>query len=126
MKVSIDEWLKTAKESENASRVGMWLTHNGVVRTSAKAEVREGKASAPVKAMEFSYDNEKLQAILNKGKTLPGIYYLRAELATGRLLPGDDIMFVLIGADTRPHAVDALNEIVGEIKSTCVIEKEIF
>lgn len=126
MKVSIDEWIKTAKESENASKVGMWLTHNGVVRISARAEVREGKESKPVIAMEFSYDAEKLQAILSRGKALPGIYYLRAELATGRLLPGDDIMFVLIGADTRPHAVDALNEIVGEIKSSCVVEKEIY
>ena len=126
MKVSMDEWLFEAKKSENANKVGMWLTHNGVVRSTAKAQVREGQSASPVVAMDFSYDPVKLEAVLAKGKTLPGVYYLRAQLANGKLKIGDDIMFVLIGADTRPHAVEALNTIVGEIKETCVIEKEIF
>lgn len=126
MNISIDQWLKEAKSSENADKVGMWLLHNGVVRSTAKAEVREGKASGEVKAMNFSYDAAKLDEILKLGETLDGVYYLRAELANGRLAPGDDIMFVLVGADTRPHAVDALQKIVGEIKETCVKEEEIF
>ncbi|MDO5440971.1 MAG: molybdenum cofactor biosynthesis protein MoaE [Bacillota bacterium] len=126
MKVVIDEWLKEAKESSNANKVGMWLMHNGVVRSTAKAEVREGIASGEVKAMDFSYDALKLEEILERGKALAGIYYLRAELASGKLKAGDSIMYVLIGADTRPHAVDALNSIVGEIKATCVKEVEIF
>ena len=113
MNISIDQWLKEAKSSENADKVGMWLLHNGVVRSTAKAEVREGKASGEVKAMNFSYDAAKLDEILKLGETLDGVYYLRAELANGRLAPGDDIMFVLVGADTRPHAVDALQKIVG-------------
>lgn len=126
MKVLIDEWLKEAKESKDADKVGMWLVHNGVVRSTAKAEVREGKPSKEVKAMDFSYDAVKLEDILLRGKALAGVYYLRAELASGKLNPGDDIMYMLIGADTRPHAVDALNAIVGEIKSKCVREIEIF
>ena len=126
MKVVIDEWLKEAKSSENAEKVGMWLIHNGVVRSTAKAEVREGIKSGEVKTMVFSYDEAKLSEILEHGKTLAGVYYLRAQLASGKLNAGDDIMYVLIGADTRPHAVDALNTIVGEIKATCVKEVEIF
>ena len=126
MKISMDEWLLEAKNSKDADKVGMWLTHNGVVRSTAKAEVREGKASPKVTAMNFSYDKEKLEAILSKGRALEGVYYLRAELASGKLMPGDDIMFVLIGADTRPHAVDALNSVVGEIKECCVKEEEVF
>jgi hypothetical protein len=35
-------------------------------------------------------------------------------------------MLVLIGADIRPHAVDALNTLVGRIKSECVTEQEIY
>ena len=126
MKVVIDEWLKEAKSSENAEKVGMWLIHNGVVRSTAKAEVREGIDSNKVKAMDFSYDEAKLSEVLEHGKKLAGVYYLRAQLASGKLNAGDDIMYVLIGADTRPHAVDALNTIVGEIKATCVKEVEIF
>ena len=34
---SVDAWLKEAKNDENAGRIGMYLTHNGVVRSTAKA-----------------------------------------------------------------------------------------
>ena len=33
-------------------------------------------------------------------------------------------MLVLIGGDIRPHVVDALQFLVGEIKNHCVVEKE--
>ena len=42
----------------------------------------------------------------------------------GQLSLGDDIMVVLIGGDIRPQVVDALQFLVGEIKSHCVVEKE--
>ena len=42
MKPSMDIWLKEAKESEHAGKIGMYLTHNGVVRETSRAEVREG------------------------------------------------------------------------------------
>jgi hypothetical protein len=35
-------------------------------------------------------------------------------------------MLVLIGGDIRPHVVDALQFLVGKIKSECVREEEIF
>ena len=59
------------------------------------------------------------------GWQMDGVYYLKVELASGNLNVGDDIMYVLIGADTRPHAVAALEQIVGLIKETCVKEIEI-
>ena len=34
-------------------------------------------------------------------------------------------MLVLIGGDIRPHVVDALQSLVGRIKTECVSEKEI-
>ena len=37
---SMDVWLKEAKAHESAEKIGMYLTHNGVVRKSAKAKVR--------------------------------------------------------------------------------------
>lgn len=45
-------------------------------------------------------------------------------LNSGELQVGDDIMYVLIGGDIRPHVVDALQALVGKIKSDCVIETE--
>ncbi len=37
---SMDAWLAEAKASPNADKIGMYLTHNGVVRATAKAQVR--------------------------------------------------------------------------------------
>ena len=74
--------------------------------------------------MDFSYDGEKLAAAIERAYQLPGIYYIRVWLNEGQLDLGDDIMLVLIGGDIRPHVVDALQSLVGEIKNHCVVEKE--
>ena len=37
---SMDAWMKEAKMHESAEKIGMYLTHNGIVRKSAKAKVR--------------------------------------------------------------------------------------
>ena len=37
---SMDSWLKEAKAHKSAPKIGMYLTHNGIVRESAKAKVR--------------------------------------------------------------------------------------
>ena len=39
---SIDQWLREAKADPAAAQCGMFLTHNGVVRITPKAQVREG------------------------------------------------------------------------------------
>ena len=37
---SMDEWLREAKLDPDAPMVGMYLTHNGVVRATPKKQVR--------------------------------------------------------------------------------------
>lgn len=124
---SMDEWLKEAKSAKSAADCGMYLFHNGVVRESAKAKVRNGEENTePVVGMEFSYNEEKVAAAIENAKKLPGIGYVRVWLNQGTLQVGDDIMLVLIGGDIRPHVVDALQTLVGEIKNTCVVEKELY
>ena len=61
-----------------------------------------------------------------EAKQMEGVYYVRVWVNEGELRVGDDIMFVLIGADIRPHAVKALETLVGKIKSECVTEKELY
>lgn len=122
---SMDAWLKEAKESTQASRCGMFLTHNGTVRETARAFVRNGETDAQaVCGMEFSSDAEKVQEVIEETYKMPGIYYIKVWLNEGMLQVGDDIMYVMIGGDIRPHVVDALHFLVGKIKNECVIEKE--
>ena len=122
---SMDQWLKEAKTHESAPKIGMYLTHNGIVRQSAKARVRYGEDAKDVTGMVFSYDQSKVDAVLADARKLEGIYYIRVWLNEGELKVGDDIMYVLIGGDIRPRVVDALNYIVGRIKNECVTETEL-
>ena len=63
MKPSMDTWLAEAKAHESSKHIGMYLTHNGVVRETSRAQVREGaEGTLPVLAMEFGYDAEKVTA----------------------------------------------------------------
>ena len=36
------------------------------------------------------------------------------------------VLLVLVGGDIRPHVIDALQALVGEIKTRCVTETEIY
>ena len=124
---SMDQWLKEAKKDQNADKVGMYLTHNGIVRKTAKSLVREGDLNAKeVTGMLFSYDEAKVNEVIVQAKQLPGIYYVRVWLNEGQLNVGDDIMYVLIGGDIRPNVVNALDFLVGSIKKECVHEQEMY
>ena len=123
---SVEQWLREAKAAPEARLCGMYLIHNGTVRQTARAQVRQGaEGAAPVRGMRFSYDREKLAQAVEEARALPGIYHVRVWLNEGELALGDDIMLVLLGGDIRPHVVDALQTLVGRIKTECVLEQEI-
>ena len=123
---SIDAWLKEAKAHETAPLCGMYLTHNGTVRQTAKAKVRYGAENTEkVTGMVFSYDQEKVDAVIADTYKMEGIYYIRIWLNEGQLAMGDDIMYVLIGGDIRPRVVDALQYLVSRVKNECVVEREL-
>ena len=123
---SMDQWLKEAKAHPSAPKIGMYLTHNGIVRQTAKAKVRYGEENTrDVTGMLFSYDREKVDQVIADTYKMEGIYYIRVWLNEGELNVGDDIMYVLIGGDIRPRVVDALQYLVGRVKNECVVEKEL-
>ncbi len=124
---SIDAWLKEAKKHENAAKIGMFLTHNGIVRQTAKASVRgDASDTQHVVGMQFFYNQQKVDAAIAAAYQMDGIYYVKVWLNEGTLDIGDDIMYVLIGGDIRPHVVDALQYLVERLKNECVTETELF
>ena len=123
---SIDEWLEEAKAAAQADQCGMFLCHNGVVRSSPKQEVRDGvQGLERVSQLEFSYDAAGVELAVAEALTWPGVYYVKVWLNEGILEVGDSIMYVLIGADIRPNCIDALQRLVAKIKNELVVEKEI-
>ena len=71
---SIDQWLAEAKASENADKCGMFLTHNGIVRSTAKAQVRQGEEMPAVAQVDFSYDAAGVEAAIAEALTWDGVY----------------------------------------------------
>lgn len=125
-KPTFAQLMKDAKASKNSKKCGMFLLHNGVVREDAKAKVREGKKDTKkVIGMSFDYDNKKVNAAIKKAYKMKGIYYIKVWLNKGKLKVGDDIMLVLVGGDIRPSVINCLQSLIGEIKTKCVIEKEL-
>ena len=122
---SMEEWLREAKQDPQSENVGMYLVHNGIVRKSAKSKVRGGDpAAADVVGMRFSYDRKKAEEAVEQTRALEGIYYVRIWLNSGELRVGDDLMYVLVGGDIRPHVIAALEFLVGKLKKECVTEEE--
>lgn len=122
---SIDQWLKDAKADPIALQEGMYLIHNGVVRQTPRAKVRDGiDDGSTVKAMEFSYEADKVDKVIQETYKMPGIFHVKVWINEGQLDLGDDIMMVLIGGDIRPNVIDALQFLVGKIKNECVKEIE--
>jgi molybdopterin synthase catalytic subunit len=131
----IAAWLAEAKQDPKAPYIGMYLTHNGIVRATPKKIVRSNEFETPLSeeektqrviAVDFSYDKKGLEEALSEARTWEGVYYVRAWLNSGRVPVGSSLMYVLIGADIRPHAIEALNKLVGHIKNNLVTEIEVY
>jgi molybdopterin synthase catalytic subunit len=74
--------------------------------------------------MEFYYDAVKVDEAIAETYNMDGIFYVKVWLNEGQLEVGDDIMYVLVGGDIRPHVIDALQFLVEKIKTECVTEIE--
>ncbi len=122
---SMDQWLEEAKQDPKALDVGMYLIHNGVVRQTPKQKVRKAiDDGSVIDEMDFSYDEKGVEKAIEKTYKMDGIYYIKVWLNEGLLKVGEDIMYVLIGGDIRPHVIAALEFLVEEIKSKYVTEIE--
>ena len=115
---SLDAWLAEVKQDPAAADVGMYLCHNGVVRSYS----RDGR---PVTGMDLSVDWARLEEALAAARQMEGVSVVRAWINEGHLEVGDDIMYVLVGGDIRPNVITALQELVGSIKSGVVTEHEL-
>ncbi len=122
---SLEQWLREAKAEAGASGVGMYLIHNGIVRETARARVRQGDINAkPVRSMVFSYDEAAVANAVEQTKNMEGIGCVRVWLNQGRLQVGEDLMVLLVGGDIRPHVIAAMDALLHRIKTHCVTEKE--
>lgn len=106
------------KEPGFAEQVGMVLVHNGVVRAWSR------KDRSAVSAIDVSVNREKISALREEYSRKPGIYKIIIEAQTGRLRPGDDLLFIVVAGDIRENVKPVLAELLDRVKAEAVIKTE--
>lgn len=111
----------TIKRHPDFARVGMILSHNGVVRGAS----RDGR---PVSGIEIRVDREKLSRIIEESRRKQGIVEVLVELAQeNRFLPvGADVMMLVVAGDIREHVFETLKDTLEAIKATVTAKTEYF
>ena len=114
----IDQWVKEIKKNAPADMLGMILSHNGIVRATAKD-------GGKVEAMNLSYDKKKLADAVREFKKKEGIVDIRVWINEGHLRIGDDIMNVCVAGRFRKDVLPVFQELITMIKTEIVTEKEL-
>ncbi|MBN1470252.1 MAG: molybdenum cofactor biosynthesis protein MoaE [Syntrophaceae bacterium] len=114
----IDQWIKEIKKEAPAAMLGMILSHNGIVRATAKT-------GGKVASMNLSYDKAKLAKAVREFKKKEGIVDIRVWINEGHLQIGDDIMNVCVAGRFRKDVLPVFQELISMIKTEVVREEEI-
>ncbi len=93
-------------------RVGMILSHQGVVRGVS----RDGR---PVSGITLEVDHDRLRHIVEAEKKSPGIIELIVKITDHtELSVGDDIMLIVAAGDIREHVIPVLERTLNAVKQT--------
>ena len=108
------------KEPGFAENVGMVLVHNGIVRGWSRKDRSE------VVAIEITPDLDKIEEIRKDIEAYEGIFRARAFALSGRMRPGDDVLYLVVAGDIRENVKPALSDFLDRVKAEAVTKKEIF
>ncbi len=100
--------------------VGMILIHNGTVRGWSRMDNKK-----EVVALEVTPDLEKIETIRQELLKREGIYDIVIEALTGRFLPGDDLLYMIVAGDIRENIKPALADLLDRVKAEAITKKEI-
>ena len=107
------------KRSDFNDKVGMILIHNGTVRGWSR------KDRSTVAALETMVDQQKVEHLRREYLERPGIYEIIVEARSGRFVPGDDLLFIIVAGDIRENIKPVLAELLDRIKAEAVCKTEI-
>jgi len=117
--MDISKKIAELKQDENfAENVGMILVHNGVVRGTARAD------GAKVAKLEVQADQSVIDTIVKDIEALDGIYKVVVDAKSGVMMPGDDLLFLIVCGDIRENVKPALALLLDRVKSEAVSKKE--
>ena len=102
-----------------SQNVGMLLIHNGTVRSWSR------KDRSAVQSIEVLPDHHKIETLRHEFLQYKGIYEILIEANQGLLLPGDDLLFIIVAGDIRENVKPVLAELLDRVKSEAVTKREL-
>ena len=118
-RIDINLLLDRIRSNRNYPKVGMVLTHLGVVRGTS----RSGKA---VSGIKVGVDRQKLVAIIEEQKKRSGIVDILVEVREGMLSVGDDVMAIVVAGDIRENVIQVLSDTLNAVKAQATTKVEYF
>ena len=109
---------KMKDDPEFSKNVGMVLIHNGTVRGWSRED------RSLVTRLEVNTDSEKIESLRSEYEQKPGIYKVLVEARSGEMIPGDDLLFIIVAGDIRENVKPVLSELIDRIKSEAVTKNE--
>ena len=103
---------------EGEGRIGMVLTHVGVVRGTSRNGAR-------VKGVKVRVDETRLSEILAEARKKEGIFYVEAFLREGMLSVGEVLMILAVAGDFRENVIDTLRATLDAIKAQVTTKEEL-
>ena len=118
--MDINKTIEALKQEPGfADNVGMMLVHNGVVRAWSRTD------RARVTGVNVTPDHEKIQAICREFEKRPGIFRVVAAAREGMLMPGDDLLFLVVAGDIRENVLAAFTDLLNTVKKEGVVKQEL-
>ena len=102
-----------------SQNVGMLLIHNGTVRSWSR------KDRSAVQSIEVLPDHHKIETLRHEFLQYDGIYEILIEANEGMLLPGDDLLFIIVAGDIRENVKPVLADLLDRVKSEAVTKREL-
>lgn len=106
------------QDPDFAEHVGMILIHNGTVRAWSRGD------HSPVKQIEVQVDLERIEQIRREIEQRDGIFKVVVEARSGVMLPGDDLLFLIVAGDIRENVKPALAELLDRVKAEAITKWE--
>ncbi len=118
--MDINSLVEQIKRRPDYHKVGMILSHNGVVRGTS----RDGRN---VRGLRVAVNQEKLEQVINTHREKPGIMDVLVQINADRdLKVGDDVMLLVVAGDIRENVIATLSDVLDAIKSTVTHKTEFF
>jgi molybdopterin synthase catalytic subunit len=119
MSIDVTEMINRIKAHPDYARVGMILTHVGIVRGHS----RNGQA---VSGLDLTVDHEALETILAEHRSRPGIVEILVEITEGSLRVGDTVMALVVAGEMRDQVIPTLEDTLNAIKKDVTAKTEHF